>query len=261
MVPMRETDISLNERQQTMIDMLELQGSLKVETLASQFRVTAQTIRRDLNVLCREGRARRVYGGIARPALSHNQAYASRQYHHSIEKKRIAAEVARHIPNGVSLAFGIGTTPEMVARALSRHQGLRIFTNNLNVAMLVRDNKDFEVTIAGGRLRHDDCDVLGPGAEAMFSSYKVDIGIFGVAGVDEEGYLLDFREDEVSARQAIQQNSRQAFLALDHSKFFRNAHVRGGLLNSVEKVFCDCTPPEEILDHLRDSDTELIICR
>jgi len=37
--------------------------------------------------------------------------------------------------------------------------------------------------------------------EALFSAYKVDIGIYGVAGVDEDGTLLDFYEEEVRARQ------------------------------------------------------------
>ena len=253
--------MTFNDRQQAIVNMLDQHGSLDVLTLSEHFRVTSQTIRRDLNILCNAGAARRVYGGVAKLVLSRNQAYSLRQFQKSEEKQRIAQEVARHIPNGSSIALSIGTTPEMVARALQQHKNLRIFTNNLNVAVLACEQSDFEITVAGGRLRNDGSDVLGAGVETFFSSYKVDFGIFGVAGVDEEGNLLDFHEDEVAARQVIQRNCRQSFLVLDHSKFFRNAHVRGGLLNSVDKVFCDCEPPPEILEHLAKSDTQLIICR
>ena len=42
--------------------------------------------------------------------------------------------------NGVSLAFSIVTAPEIVSKALLGHEHLRIFTNNLNIAMLAFTN-------------------------------------------------------------------------------------------------------------------------
>jgi DeoR family glycerol-3-phosphate regulon repressor len=231
-----------------------------VEELAAYFARTTQTIRRDINGLCDQGLARRRYGGIELPVAAKNQAYDSRRILNRKAKQIIAAEVARHVENGASLAFSIGTTPELVARALLEHRDLRILTNNFNVAMLACTNPSFEVTVAGGRLRNDDRDIIGPSAEAMFSSYKVDVGVFGVAGVDEDGTMLDFYEDEVRVRQIIQENCRLAYLVLDVSKFTRNAHVRGGLLTSVAKIFCDQEPPVAILEMINNSDAELILC-
>ncbi len=189
-----------------------------------------------------------------------NVAYAWRQILNSEAKQTIAREVARHVPNGVSLAFGIGTTPEMVSKALLSHQQLRFFTNNLNIALLACTNPTFEVTVAGGRLRNEDRDIIGNGMEALFGAYKVDIGIFGVAGVDEDGTLLDFYEEEVRARQMIRQNSRSAYLVLDLTKFGRAAHVRGGKINEATKIFCDRPPPATILTIIRQSGAQLIIC-
>lgn len=252
--------MELSERQEQIIRMLEKEDSLNVDELAQQYGVTTQTIRRDLNVLCDCGLARRRYGGIQRSIQMQNQTYASRQILNRHAKACIAAMVARHIENGSSLAFSIGTTPEMVAGALLKHQDLRIITNNLNVAMLAAANPGFEITVTGGRMRNDDRDILGSGTERIFSSYKVDIGIFGVAGVDEDGTLLDFHEDEVTVRKIIQENCRFSYLVLDHSKFSRNAHVRGGSIGSVDKVFCDKFPPEKILAKLRSSKTEVVVC-
>ena len=39
-------------------------------------------------------------------------------------------------------------------------------------------------------------DVCGSTVDAFFASYKVDIAIFGVGGIDEDGSLLDFSEEE-----------------------------------------------------------------
>jgi len=251
----------LSERQAHIADMIRQTDFIRVEDLARQFQVTTQTIRRDLNLLCERGIARRVHGGVQRMNTPGNMAYAWRQVLNHEAKQAIALEVARHVPNGVSVAFSIGTTPEIVSRALLAHTHLKIFTNNLNIAMLACSNPTFEVTVAGGRLRNEDRDVMGNGMEALFEAYKVDIGIHGVAGVDEDGTLLDFYEEEVRARQIIRENSRKTYLVLDHSKFGRAAHVRGGRIDQAAKIFCDRTPPEPILELLRRSGTQLIRCR
>jgi DeoR family glycerol-3-phosphate regulon repressor len=97
--------------------------------------------------------------------------------------------------------------------------------------------------------------------ESLFGAYKVDIGIYGVAGVDEDGTLLDFYEEEVRARQIIRENSRSSYLVLDHSKFGRAAHVRGGRIDEAQKIFCDRTPPASIIQLIHRSGAELIICK
>jgi len=219
-----------------------------------------QTIRRDLNCLCDQGIARRRHGGVQKVNPDGNLSYGWRQILNSNAKQQIARAVAEHIPHGVSLAFSIGTTPEIVFRALLNHANLRLFTNNLNVAMAACANPTFEVSIAGGRLRNEDRDVLGAGTEALFQAIKVDIGIYGVAGVDDDGTLLDFYEEEVSARQIIHANCRQAFLVLDHSKFGRAAYVRGGHITEADKIFCDRRPPDDIVARIAQSRSELIIC-
>ena len=160
----------------------------------------------------------------------------------------------------MSLAFSVGTTPQIVAEALLDHQHLRVFTNNLNIAMLSCANPTFEVNIVGGRLRNSDRDVLGADIDSFLSSYMVDIGIYGVAGVAEDGTLLDFQEDEVRARKIIRANSRQTFLVLDDSKFGRVAHVRGGHISEATKIFCNAKPPASIVKTLRKSGAELVTC-
>ncbi|BBO70174.1 DeoR family transcriptional regulator [Desulfosarcina alkanivorans] len=251
----------LSERQAQIAEMVRQQEVVRVDDLARRFRVSTQTIRRDLSVLCERGLARRVHGGVQQMNTPGNVAYAWRQILNIESKQTIAREVARHVPNGVSLAFGIGTTPEIVSKALLNHQQLRIFTNNLNIAVLACTNPTFEVTVAGGRIRNEDRDVIGAGMETLFSAYKLDIGIYGAAGVDDDGTLLDFYEEEVRARQMIRENSRRAYLVLDYTKFGRAAHVRGGKIDEATAIFCDRTPPASIRDMIDLSGTQLIVCK
>lgn len=253
--------IDISKRQAEIADLVQKAGFASVEELADRFEVTTQTIRRDVNGLCEQGILRRTHGGVEPPAPASNIHYSTRQILNLSGKRDIAKLVADEVENNQSLAFSIGTTPEIVMQALVSHEKLAIFTNNLNVAYSASTNPSFQVTIAGGRLRHGDRDVLGSSTQAFFSNYKVDVGIFGVAGVDEDGTLLDFHEDEVASRQAILANSRKSFLVLDHSKFGRSAHVRGGRLSDVDAIFSDQPVPRQIEELLKGSGTALHIAR
>lgn len=252
--------LEVTNRQTEIADLVQSDGFVSVDALAQRFEVTTQTIRRDVNRLCALGVLRRTHGGVEPPAPAGNVDYRMRQILNLPAKRRIAARVAGSVPDGASLAFSIGTTPEIVMRRLGSHSNLRIFTNNLNVAFSAAENPSFEVTIAGGRLRSGDRDVLGQSARDFFASYKVDIGVFGVAGVDDDGSLLDFDESEVAARQAILENCRRAFLVLDRSKFGRSAHVRGGHIGDVSHVFCDRPLPPAVADMLSAAGRSAVVC-
>ena len=233
---------------------------LSVEELAARFDVTTQTIRRDINGLCEQGAARRLHGGVAPANSSTNASFTARQTHNPEAKFAIASAVARLIPDGASVSFGIGTTPQIVADALSAHRGLKIVTNNLPIAISASQNPSFEVAIAGGVVRPNEIDVCGPQTEDFFSAYSVDFAIFGVGGVDRDGGLLDFSHAEVRAREAMRENCRASFLVLDSSKFDRTAHIKGGHIDRMTSVFCETGPPGPIERLLSRSGTRFVLC-
>ena len=239
-----------SERQVQIIKTVTETGFSAIEALSEHFNVSTQTIRRDVNALCELGELRRVWGGVEPPPVSGNLLYAKRRIMNVEAKREIATEVARHIPDGSSIALSIGTTPEMVIEALHEKANLKVFTNNLNVAMKASERHDWSVTIAGGLVRPGDRDILGSDVEAFFDRFEVDFGIFGVAGVSQDGGLLDFSEAEVGSRKAILKNCRTSFLVMDFSKFGRSAHVRGGYLSDVSFIFCDRPMPARFNEKL-----------
>ncbi|MEF1227303.1 DeoR family transcriptional regulator [Vibrio fortis] len=88
----------------------------------------------------------------------------------------------------------------------------------------------------------------------------IDIGttrILGISGIDFDGSLLDFDYHEVRVKQAIIENSRSIFIAVDHSKFGRNAMVKLGNINQAHMVFTNQQPPEEIHTILKEAEIPL----
>jgi len=253
------TGIPADDRARAIIDLVRRDGYQTIDDLAAQFGKTPQTIRRDVNLLCDRGLLRRKHGGVELPPEGENLAYPARQVLNYQAKRRIGELVARDIPDNASLFFGIGTTPEQVALALLDHPGLRVMTNNVNVAVALSRNPSCEITLAGGRMRNLDRDVIAGEAHGFFERFSADIGIFGVAGVAEDGTLLDFSPDEVHMRQSLTQHCRQRFLVLDHSKFGRNATVRGGHITEATAVFTDGPVPPGIAKQLNAAGIRLVV--
>jgi DeoR family glycerol-3-phosphate regulon repressor len=245
------------ERRARIVDLVRRQGFVSIDALAHRFDVTPQTVRRDINALCAQAVLQRHHGGAALASSVENIAYPERQVLKIEEKRRIARMVAQHIPHHASLFINIGTTTEEIAKQLMRHVGLRVITNNLNVAAMLSAKGDFQVTVAGGVVRARDQGIVGEATIDLIRQFRVDYGVIGISGIDLDGTLLDFDYQEVRVAQAIIANSRQVFLAADHSKFGRNAMVRLGSLDDVDALFTDAPPPAPLLQRIEAGEVAL----
>ena len=245
------------QRQSQILKLVQSQGYVTIEHLAQRFAVTPQTIRRDINELDKKGQLQRYHGGAGTSYSVENVAYSHRKVICQLEKQKIARSLAREIPDRASVFINIGTTTEEVAKALLHHNGLRVITNNLNVALILSGNPDFEVIVAGGLIRNRDRGIVGESTIDFIHQFKVDYGIIGISGIDLDGTLLDFDYREVRAARAIIDNSRRVFLAADHTKFGRNAMVRLGSIGEVDILFTDTPPPASLAEVLAASEVGL----
>ncbi|MEH0020613.1 MAG: DeoR family transcriptional regulator [Desulfobacter sp.] len=249
----------MTRRQDRIIRLITETGFATVEEMAKQFRVTPQTIRRDINALDREGKVARYHGGAAPSGSAENLAYTRRKTLLREEKKGIARSVAALVPDNTSLFINIGTTTEQVARALIHHNRLKIITNNLNIAAVMGQKEDFQVMISGGVVRARDNGITGDPAVRFIRQFKADIGIIGISGIDDDGTLLDFDFMEVNVARAIMDNARKVFLVADHSKFHRNAMVRLGNLSEIHTLITDQAPPGPVMDLIRQEGVNLVV--
>ena len=248
----------LPPRQQTILELARQGGFVATEQLVRLFGVTPQTVRRDINTLCEMKLLQRYHGGAGLPSSVENAPYADRQIQGQDEKQRIGRLAAALIPNYASLFINIGTTTEAVAQALTQHEGLRVVTNNIKVAQILRANSSFEVILAGGTVRNRDGGIIGDSAIEFMRGFRLDYAVIGISGIDADGSLLDFDFGEVQVAKAIIENSRQVLLTADKSKFGRRAMVRLGQLRDVQALITSEAPPAAFLPAIKASGIDLI---
>lgn len=251
--------LAVTPRQQEIVQLAREQGRVDVESLASRFDVTPQTIRKDLNDLCERGLLQRYHGGAVVASGVANFGYEARRQLATEEKRLIGIKAASLIPDSSSILINIGTTTEQVATALRTRHGLLVITNNTNVINILIGCAGIEVIVAGGVLRHSDGGIVGEAAVDFIRQFKVDYAVIGTSAIDEDGSLLDFDYREVKVAKAILGCARHTILVADSMKYARTAPVRIGHLSEIDFFVTNEPPPPSITAICREHKIEVSI--
>ncbi|WP_112322054.1 DeoR/GlpR family DNA-binding transcription regulator [Oceanibium sediminis] len=220
-------------------------GGVSVGALAEMLGVSTQTIRRDLDILCDGGSLHRAHGRIELAEDHLNTPFEQRAGTNLVGKRAIAEVAAAQIPDGATLFISIGSTVLSVARALHRRKELTVITNNLSVAMSLSEEVSNRIIVPGGEIRLPDRDFIGEEVVDFFARYRAEFAIFGTAGIDADGGLLEFHRAEVRVSERMRRNAQKSILLIDRSKFGRHAPAAGGNVSEVDLVICDRPPPPE----------------
>jgi DeoR family glycerol-3-phosphate regulon repressor len=239
-------ELTASPRQRQIVEMAGTRGFLPIDELARHFQVTAQTIRSDVNRLCREGVLRRYHGGVGPVSTQDNATFAKRRVQRHAEKARIAALVAQHVPDHASLFLHYGTTMQAVAAALAKHRGLLVVTNNISAVATLRGADGMRILLAGGQVSLDEQCTQGQEATAFIDRFTADFGLLSVGAVGPDGTLYEFGFEAAATARAITSNARQIHLAIDAQKFDRKGLVKVGHIGGISALFTDRPPPPTI---------------
>ena len=251
----------LSERQNRILALARENGKVDVEKLSNTFKVSAQTIRKDLNELCDKQLLQRIHGGAIVGSGIENVSYEARRLLAPAPKKAIGQATAALIPDNSSLLLNIGTTTEQVAHALSDHRGLLVITNNINAVEIMKNFLGIELIIAGGQVRRSDGGIVGVAAVDFINQFKVDYAVIGVSAIDEDGSLLDYDFREVRVAQAIIKNARHVILVADKMKLERNAPIRIDHISRINTIVTDDELPQKLQDICLKNGVEIVIAK
>ena len=213
-------------------------GYSSIQTLADAVGASLATIRRDLQVLEREGAIDRVHGG-ARIAegSSVEMAFQERAKHNLDAKRAIAGAAYALLTPHASVFLDAGTTVLQLARLIRVNpMPLRIFTNGLAVAEEFLNVPNLEVTLLGGQLRSENASTVGPQAESMLDTLWFDQLFLGVSAIGPDGGIYSVDSAEASLNRRMLSRSEQRFLLADSTKFGMMATYRVGPLTETRVV-------------------------
>jgi DeoR/GlpR family transcriptional regulator of sugar metabolism len=196
---------------------VRLSGATSVRDLASQLGVSPSTIRRDLEVLDRDGTLRRVRGGALADADT-DRPFAEVAAADEQDKEAVAARAARLVGDGDVILLDIGTTTMRLARRL-RGRRVTVVTSSLAVLDALRADPEVELLLLGGMVRRTYHSLVGVLTEAALSQVVADRVFLGASGVRPDGQLVDTTLAEVPLKRAMIAAAGQVVLLVDRHKF------------------------------------------
>jgi DeoR family glycerol-3-phosphate regulon repressor len=231
----------VTSRQSAILDAVRVQGAVSVATLATEFDVTHQTIRRDLRTLEELGLLQKGFGAaFAAPGVARH-GHDEREATLAGVKRRLVHALDEFFTPDATVFVGLGTTFDTLHEVVERHPGVLIATPNLTVAHTCALNTDATVYVYGGYVRNKDSSVLTMSDESR-RRFKFDVAIIGASAIDEQGVVLEFDPMEVELVRDILPQSRQVILVAHDEKFGRRAPHVVTTLAEVDILISNAAP-------------------
>lgn len=243
------------ERQGRIIDRLRRHGRVIAADLAVEFRVSEDSIRRDLRELAARGLCKRVYGGAL--LMTESPPLAERRREHVEQKRRLAALAVTLVSPRQILFIDAGSTNLAIASALPEGCDLTVVTNAPDVALAVIGRPGFEVLTIGGRVDPKIGGAIGSMALRQIQGIRADVCFPGVCAADAQTGLWTFDPEEVVLKRAMIEASGETVLVATHDKLIRAATHHTAPVDSISHLVTERDTDAEVLDAWRAAGTSV----
>lgn len=211
------------QRRDLILEQLERAGGIRVSELVRILGVSDMTVRRDLDVLARDGALEKVHGGATRRGGSrttYEPGFEAKSMCEQAEKDAIGRRAATLVEPGTAVALTAGTTTFALARRLTDIAGLTVVTNSVRVADILHQqgSRDQTVILTGG-LRTPSDALVGPVAVDALRALNVDVCFMGVHGMDEHTGFTTPNLMEAETNRVMAESARRLVVLADHTKW------------------------------------------
>ena len=247
------------ERQQEILQRARIQGRVDVMRLAEEFRVTSETVRRDLTVLERAGVIRRVHGGaIPIERLGFEPALAARDAVMTTEKERIAKAALAELPAGGAVIIDAGTTTGRLVDALPGDHEITVVVNSPPLATALAMRPNATVIMLGGRVRRRTLATVDEMALQPLSRLRVDVAFMATNGLSVEHGLTTPDPAEASVKRAMISAARRIVLLADHTKVGNDQLAWFGSISELDLLITDTGLDDDVTEDLEQAGPRVV---
>ncbi len=248
-------------RRKKIEQILHAEGFCNVTSLARVLGVSEVTIRNDLSALEDEGKVTRIHGGaILAMERSRGEYFEERTSINQGKKLWIARRAAELVENYDSILLDASTTAFYMADYLKNHHDLTVFTNGIEVAFRLAENRSNKVVLTGGLLRPETGSLTGQFGDGMLGGVRANKAFFSCTGWSPTMELMDDDLLEVQLKKEMVDAAEFAIFLVDSSKFEKQGVAAFAPLNWVGMVITDDQVSADRLEQLSQAGIQVSIC-
>lgn len=248
------------ERRKYVLDALREKGRVSVTDLTDTLRVSAVTVRKDLDHLEEQNLLVRTHGGaIANQHFAYDLPFEEKARRNKEEKERIATRAAQMVDDQDIILLDAGTTTLQVMRSLRGRKHLKVATNSVLIAFESLRMPDVEVITLGGPIRSTSASIVGPYAEQMLREHSFRKLFLAGDGFDVRYGLTTTDDHEASVNRLMIEAAERTIVVVDSSKFGRRGLCRICTVEAIDTVITDDDAPEAAVRQLEEEGVEVLI--
>ena len=205
------------ERHRFILEQIGLHKKVHTEELSRLLKVSADTVRRDLIELEKEGKLSRVHGGAI--AMDFHPPFQPKEVYAKKEKIRIAKKALALIQDGMTLLAGGGTVMLEVARLFPEKLEGTLFTVSPLVALEVAQRSSIDVILLAGRLSRNSYICTGASVISQLTEIRADLCLMGANGFSLKDGITDDDWEVVQVKKAmLKAAEKTALLCISEKK-------------------------------------------
>ncbi len=247
------------ERKNLIYSKLCEEGRVMVNDLATEFNVSDETIRRDLDKLEQEGLAEKFYGGAIKAENTFfDLPFHVRQNSNITEKRKIAELVLPMIHDGDYIAVDSSTTALETIKAAKNLKNLTVITNSVELILEFSQKNDWNIISTGGSLKTGSLSLVGGVAQKTLEGFNVDLCLCSCKGLDITKGCTESSESEATIKTALMQTAKRKILLVDSAKLDKVSFAKVCDICDFDTIVTDKKPNSEWLEAVEGIKTEFI---
>jgi DeoR/GlpR family transcriptional regulator of sugar metabolism len=254
----------MTNRQQAILDHLEVHEYASYEDLGRMLDISTMTVRRDVELLAKKGLAVKSPGGASHQAISKPHLYESnileRARERREEKRAIALAVLPVLEGAQSIFMDAGTTMVEAAKVFARKlEGRNMITNSLLVCGELACGGKNRVTMLGGDFYAESAAFTGLMTEENAQSHYYDVALFSTKGFIPEEGTYESSQENFRVKQIIAPRAKRVVLLADHTKFGLRSLRKVLDISAIHCVVTDEKAPAEALRMLERRGIRVVV--
>lgn len=246
------------ERHERISAVVNEKGSIRVSELSQMFKVTEETIRRDLEKLENEGKLQRSHGGaVSIKEVEIEAPYFEREVTNVNEKKAVADEAIKYVAVNDRIILDASTTAWYMAKRLPDIH-LTVLTNSMKVAMELANREKISVIMVGGMMLQKSLSFVGPQTNNALEYYHVNKAFISCQGIHVERGISDSNEMQALVKKKMIEIADEVYLLADYTKFGAQAFSRVSTIDAINYIITDSQTKQEQMEAFLDLQINVI---
>jgi DeoR/GlpR family transcriptional regulator of sugar metabolism len=270
-LPPKQTQVSTKEQRMDLVMLnlervdyilqeLRTKKAVYVNQLAEKYYVSPSTIRRDLDVLEKEGLIRRTYGGAV--LIEHPSSeipYFIRRSENQAAKDVICELAADLVAEDQFIFLDPTSSAAFMVRHLQNKANLKILTNSAQIALDCLDKlPSAQIFCTGGWMSSFSRGFTGETARQRIEEFHTDLLFFSARSISLEDGITDVNEEDIYLKQQMIKGTRKSVFLCDHTKFDKTSYRLVCNVEDIDYLVTNQRPSDLWLSRLEASGVEVI---